>query len=181
MAGTNHDYLSYPLTALFHHSLSLIIPSPSLSSYHHILSFTTRHFYLSGTGVAGFNHDLHPATASQLAYPYDLAIDTSGNLYISDTVNNRIRIVTSISSITATTSSSTTTTTTTTSSSGAASVGAVTLTFVATQPQPSSGSSGTTNSVNFNGIPPPAPMNNAGLMRTYAGMISTHLIYIPLL
>ena len=38
---------------------------------------------VAGTGVAGFNYDLHPATASQLAYPYDLAIDNSGNLYIS--------------------------------------------------------------------------------------------------
>ena len=58
---------------LFHH----IIPSTL------ILRIVMYGVVMIGTGVAGFNYDLHPATSSQLAYPYDLAIDTSGNLFIS--------------------------------------------------------------------------------------------------
>ncbi|HWY10459.1 MAG TPA: T9SS type A sorting domain-containing protein [Bacteroidia bacterium] len=47
----------------------------------------------AGTGVAGFNGDGGNATAAQLNSPYGIAVDTSGNLYISDLGNNRIRKV----------------------------------------------------------------------------------------
>jgi hypothetical protein len=47
----------------------------------------------AGTGAAAFGGDRGPATAAKLAGPSGLGIDQGGNVYISDTVNNRIRIV----------------------------------------------------------------------------------------
>jgi len=46
---------------------------------------------VAGTGVLGFNGDGLNATATQLDYPEDVAVDSSGNIYISDGGNNRIR------------------------------------------------------------------------------------------
>ena len=45
----------------------------------------------AGTGTAGFSGDGGPATAAQLNLPYGLATDLSGNLYIADLGNNRVR------------------------------------------------------------------------------------------
>jgi sugar lactone lactonase YvrE len=47
----------------------------------------------AGNGTAGFSGDAVAATAAKLNYPLGLAIDGSGNLYISDCTNNRIRMV----------------------------------------------------------------------------------------
>jgi sugar lactone lactonase YvrE len=47
---------------------------------------------VAGTGVAGFSGDGGPATAAQLSAPQQLAVG-SGNLYIADTSNNRVRRV----------------------------------------------------------------------------------------
>jgi sugar lactone lactonase YvrE len=48
---------------------------------------------VAGNGVAGYGGDSGIATNAMLNYPQDLAIDTLGNLYISDLFNNRIRVV----------------------------------------------------------------------------------------
>jgi hypothetical protein len=45
------------------------------------------------TGRCGFGGDNGPATGAQLNFPYIVALDSSGNLYIADTDNNRIREV----------------------------------------------------------------------------------------
>ena len=53
-----------------------------------------------GTGTAGFSGDGGPATAAQLNRPRSVAVDDSGNLYIVDTTNQRIRRVDSNGTIT---------------------------------------------------------------------------------
>jgi sugar lactone lactonase YvrE len=46
---------------------------------------------VAGTGVAGFSGDGGLATSAQLDFPRDVALDAAGNLYLTDTGNNRIR------------------------------------------------------------------------------------------
>ena len=48
----------------------------------------------AGTGRAGFSGDGGRATAATLRYPLSLAVDATGNLYINDAENFRIRRVT---------------------------------------------------------------------------------------
>lgn len=45
----------------------------------------------AGTGVKGFSGDNGPAATAQLARPFGVAFDAAGNLYVTDTFNNRIR------------------------------------------------------------------------------------------
>jgi uncharacterized protein (TIGR03437 family) len=46
---------------------------------------------IAGTGVAGFSGDGLPASVAQLNSPSDLAIDSTGAIWIADSVNNRVR------------------------------------------------------------------------------------------
>ncbi len=48
---------------------------------------------VAGNGVAGFSGDGGPATMASLTYPYGVAVDAAGVLYIADSGNNRIRRV----------------------------------------------------------------------------------------
>src|SRR5690242_16702020 len=48
---------------------------------------------VAGTGLSGFAGDGGPATAARLNDPRGLTVDNSGNLYIADSSNNRIRKV----------------------------------------------------------------------------------------
>jgi sugar lactone lactonase YvrE len=48
---------------------------------------------VAGNGTSGFSGDEGPATAAQLDQPSDAAGDAAGNVYISDTTNNRVRKV----------------------------------------------------------------------------------------
>lgn len=55
---------------------------------------------VAGTGVAGYFGDNGPATSAQLNSPGFVAIDGAGNLYFSDTYNNRIRKIATNGTIT---------------------------------------------------------------------------------
>ena len=48
---------------------------------------------MAGNGEQGFSGDGSSAVQAQLYQPYDLALDSSGNIYIADTNNHRIRKV----------------------------------------------------------------------------------------
>ncbi len=50
---------------------------------------------VAGNGTAGYSGDDGPATSATLHTPYGLNIDSSGNLYIADSGNNVVRIVSS--------------------------------------------------------------------------------------
>ena len=46
----------------------------------------------SGTTVAGNSNGVAGSNASLLNYPNDIAIDSSGNLYVVDSDNNRVQL-----------------------------------------------------------------------------------------
>jgi len=48
---------------------------------------------VAGIGTPGFSGDGGPATQAQLRYPWGVALDSAGNLYIADFYNQRIRRV----------------------------------------------------------------------------------------
>jgi uncharacterized protein (TIGR03437 family) len=48
---------------------------------------------IAGVGTAGYSGDGGPGTNAQLSIPGGLAIDTSGNLYVADTLNNAVRLL----------------------------------------------------------------------------------------
>jgi hypothetical protein len=49
---------------------------------------------IAGTGTFSYSGDNGAATSAALNDPYGVAVDTSGNVYIADTYNHRIRKVT---------------------------------------------------------------------------------------
>ncbi len=49
---------------------------------------------IAGNGIAGFSGDGGPATSASLNLPQAIALDSAGNLYIADSLNNRLRKVT---------------------------------------------------------------------------------------
>lgn len=48
---------------------------------------------LNGNGSGGFSGDNGPATKADLNFPYTVAFDAAGNMYIPDQINNRVRMV----------------------------------------------------------------------------------------
>jgi len=49
---------------------------------------------VAGNGTFGYSGDDGPATSAGLGYPHGIAVDSAGNLYIADQLNQRIRTVT---------------------------------------------------------------------------------------
>jgi DNA-binding beta-propeller fold protein YncE len=48
---------------------------------------------IAGTGDAAYNGDDGPALHVALSSPYGLALDGQGNVYVADTGNNRVRML----------------------------------------------------------------------------------------
>jgi len=48
---------------------------------------------VAGDGTHGFSGDNGAAVSAELAFPFGVAVDSAGNLYIADTANNRVRKV----------------------------------------------------------------------------------------
>lgn len=55
---------------------------------------------IAGTGKSGFNGDNQPATSAELYFPAGIAVDGTGNIYVADTDNYRIRKFTAGGTIT---------------------------------------------------------------------------------
>jgi len=55
---------------------------------------------VAGNGTQGFTGDGGPATAAQIAQPYGIAVDGSGNLFFADFGNTRVRKVSASGTIT---------------------------------------------------------------------------------
>jgi hypothetical protein len=53
-------------------------------------------FPLAGTGAAGFAGDGGLAGRAELAAPEGIGLDGQGDLYVADTVNLRVRVVTGV-------------------------------------------------------------------------------------
>jgi hypothetical protein len=51
---------------------------------------------LSGTGMAQFGGDGGDALAGSLNFPFGVAVDATGTIYIADTFNHRIRVLTAV-------------------------------------------------------------------------------------
>lgn len=64
-----------------------LLLSVSFTSYSQIIST------IAGDSAQGFSGDGGQATAAELNYPYGVAVDASGNVYITDGSNERIRVV----------------------------------------------------------------------------------------
>ena len=54
---------------------------------------------IAGTGVQGYSGDGGPAILAQFRSLGGLAVDTSGNLYIADNFNNRIRMISAVTGV----------------------------------------------------------------------------------
>ena len=76
-AGDNLLFVAY-----FNNCVRKVTPSGVIST-------------VAGTGVSGFSGDGGPATLAKLGQPTGIAVDASGNLFIADRNNNRVRKVAS--------------------------------------------------------------------------------------
>ncbi len=72
-----------------------VVPPGGRQSHHVITT-------VAGNGTQSYSGDGQPATSAELNYPQGVAVDSSGNIYIADARNNRIRKVTVATGIIAT-------------------------------------------------------------------------------
>jgi trimeric autotransporter adhesin len=77
---------------------NLYIAVPSANKVYKVTSGVISTF--AGTGIVGASGDGGPATAAQLNGPRSVVADANGNVYIADTSNSRIRMVSSSGIIT---------------------------------------------------------------------------------
>ncbi len=73
---------------------NIYIADASANVIRMIDSETGKIFTVAGNGQAGFAGDGGPAIEAMLSNPMDIAVDNEGNLYIADTNNAAIRVVT---------------------------------------------------------------------------------------
>lgn len=67
------------------HSIRMLQPVPNSSP----MKFTVS--TIAGTGIKGYKDG--PGLQAQFSSPKDVALDGNGNLYVTDTINNRIRVL----------------------------------------------------------------------------------------
>lgn len=85
--------LAYPQAAVYDTAGNLYIADAENHRVRRVDRATRLISTLAGTGAVGYAGDGRPAWGATLARPSGLAFDRSGNLYVADTDNNRIRRV----------------------------------------------------------------------------------------
>ncbi len=83
--------LNYPLGLTLDESDNIYFTDASNSRIRRIDAVSGEITTIAGNGVFGFNGDNLAATATHLNAPSGLAIDVNGDIYFSDTYNNRVR------------------------------------------------------------------------------------------
>ncbi len=99
-AGYNGDFipatsaeLDFPVAIAFDPAGNLYISDNDNARIRRVSAATGIITTYAGTGVSGYNFDNIPARLAQLNDPYHISFDPSGNLYIADASNNRVRRV----------------------------------------------------------------------------------------
>jgi sugar lactone lactonase YvrE len=85
--------LDFPSAAAFDQAGNLFIADTSNNAIRRVAAGTGVITTVAGTGVAGYSGDGGAATSAQLNSPVGVTVDTAGNIFIADTVNNVIRRV----------------------------------------------------------------------------------------
>lgn len=85
-------YLPQPVSTVRDSANNTYISVPTLNTVYLVNAAGTLSAY-AGNGINGFSGDGGPAAQAQLSFPQGLAIDSSNNLFIADSNNNRIRRV----------------------------------------------------------------------------------------
>ena len=73
--------------------IRILTLSSDVSQTERLLSAISMITTVAGTGTAGYTGDTGLATSATLRFPTGVALDASGNLYIADLFNERIRLV----------------------------------------------------------------------------------------
>ena len=89
--------LPYAVTVDMNHNFYMAVPTQN--RIYEVNSSGTL-TVVAGTGLPGYTGDFGPASQASLFYPTGVAVDSSGNIYISDFGNLRIRKVDSTGTIT---------------------------------------------------------------------------------
>jgi len=76
---------------------SIYYPDYRTSTVQKVLANGTR-FAIAGTGTRGYGGDGGPGTSATLDQPYGVALDASGNVYVADSGNMVIRLLTPVAS-----------------------------------------------------------------------------------
>ena len=92
IAATNAQ-LNSPRGIAIDSSGNLFIADYANNRIRKVLASTGTISTVAGTGVAGFTGDGGPATSADLNGPVSVTVDGTGQLYIADGANNRIRLV----------------------------------------------------------------------------------------
>jgi len=85
--------LSNPFRISVDHSGNIFISDLGNNRIRKVVGATSTIQTVAGNGTGGFSGDGGPATSAELSDPTDVFVDGSGNIFIADDLNNRIREV----------------------------------------------------------------------------------------